>query len=315
MKAANRGRPFCGVLLIEHIGDIIACEPIIAQVRESHPKAFVVWIVKPQYASLLANHPDLSAVVSVDSLLAVEAVVDSRVFDHVVDLHVNSKPTEVAGRVYRKTLGDRTIDTETYLGKGSLLRAFSLAAGIEPRSTAPSMYVPAEAVRAIDARSLPHSFVVIHAAAGTTAEKNWSSRGWGEVVRYIVDHYDTDVIEIGLEAAIDIAHPRFRALCGTLSLMETAELIRRSTFFLGVDSGPAHMANAWRRPALLLFGRYRSSDTFNPFEGYYSDRAESVILRYPGTLSDQPADSVIAALEASVLWNASYGRIRPSGLP
>ena len=97
--------------------------------------------------------------------------------------------------------------------------------------------------------------------------------------------------------------------------METAELIRRSTFFLGVDSGPAHMANAWRRPALLLFGRYRSSDTFNPFEGYYSDRAESVILRYPGTLSDQPADSVIAALEASVLWNEAHGRIRPSGLP
>src|SRR5689334_21931977 len=37
MKAANPGRPFCGILLIEHIGDIVACEPVIAQERASHP--------------------------------------------------------------------------------------------------------------------------------------------------------------------------------------------------------------------------------------------------------------------------------------
>ena len=310
MKAANPGRPFCGILLIEHIGDIVACEPVIAQVRASHPNAFVVWIVKPEFASLLANHPNLSAVVPVDSILAVEAIVDSRVFDVTVDLHVNAKPTDVAGRLYRKTLGDPAIDTENYLGKGSLLRSFSLGAGIEPRSAAPTIYVPADAVAAIDARSLPETFVVVHAAAGTTQEKNWSPPNWRDLARYIVDRYDTDVIEIGLEPVIDLEHPRFRTFCGQLSLMETAELIRRSAFFLGVDSGPAHMAIAWRRPALLLFGRYRGSDTFNPFDGYYGERADALILRYPGILHDQPVDIVIEALEASPLWKESHGRLR-----
>jgi heptosyltransferase-3 len=308
MKAANPGRPFCGILLIEHIGDIVACEPIIAQVRASHPRAFIVWLVKPQFAPLLASHPDLSAIVHVDSLLIVEAIVDARVFDHVVDLHVNSKPTDVPGRAYRKTSGNPAIDTDNYLGEGSLLRAFSLAAGIEPNSAAPTLYVPTEAVAGIDARRLPKEFLVIHAAAGTTGEKNWSRRKWRELVSYIVDHYDTRVIEIGLEPVIGFEHSRFSSLCGQLSLMETAELIRRSTFFLGVDSGPAHMANAWRRPALLLFGHYRGSDTFNPFDGYYGGEwAESVILRYPGSLSEQPTDSVIRALEASALWNEAFG--------
>ena len=311
MKAANPGRPFCGILLIEHIGDIIACEPVIAQVRESHPNAFVVWIVKPQFASLLASHPDLSAIVCVDSFLAMEEIVDSRVFDRVVDLHVNSKPTDVAGRLYQKTSGDAAINTDTYLGKGSLLRAFSLAAGIEPRPAAPTMYVPKEAAAAIDALSLPDNFVVVHAAAGThQGHKNWSAPRWREVVSHIVDHYDTDVIEIGLEPVIQFKHPRFRALCGTLSLMETAELIRRSAFFLGIDSGPAHMANAWRRPALLLFARYFGSDTFNPFDGFYGEQSDTIILRYPGPLSEQPTGSVIGALEASPLWQQTNGGLR-----
>jgi heptosyltransferase III len=310
MKAANPGRPFCGILLIEHIGDIIACEPIIAQVRASYPSAFVVWVVKTQFASLVANHPNLSALVCVDSFLAVEAIIDSRVFDHAVDLHVNSKPTDIAGRTYRKSVGDPAIDAETYLGKGSLLRSFSLAAGMAPRPAAPTMYVPKEAIAAIDDRSLPDSFVVVHAAAGTTGEKNWSPHKWRDVVSYIVEHYDTDVIEIGVEPVINFGHTRFRTLCGQLSLMETAELIRRSAFFLGVDSGPAHMANAWRRPALLLFGRYRGYDTFNPFDGYYRERADGVILRYRGTLSEQPSGLVISALEASPLWEEARGRLR-----
>ncbi len=304
IKAANPGRPFCGILLIEHIGDIIACEPIIAQVRDARPSAFIVWLVNRKFADLLASHPALDAMVFVDSLLSVERIIDSRVFDYAVDLHVNSKPTEVAERLYQKTLGDPGIDARTYISKGSLLRSFSLAAGIEPRAAAPTIYVPSEAVSAIDRRALPDSFVVVHAMSNGDY-KNWSAPKWRDLVRYILDHYETHVIEIGLESGIDFEHPRFTTLCGSLSIMETAELIRRSAFFVGVDSGPAHMANAWRRPGLLLFCRYLGSDTFMPFEGFYAERAETVILRYPGPLREQPVSSVIAALEASPMWKES----------
>jgi heptosyltransferase-3 len=313
MKAANPGRPFCGILLIEHIGDIIACEPIIAQVREAHPNAFVVWVVKPQFAPLLTRHPNLNAVVCVDSFLSVEAIIDSRVFDHAVDLHVNSKPSGIPGRAYQKTSGDPGIDVDTYLSKGSLLRAFSLAAGIEPRAAAPTMFIPNESVTAIDARVLPETFVVVHAASNQDY-KNWSPPKWRDLVRYIVDHYETHVIEIGLENVIDLEHSRFKTLCGTLSLMETAELIRRSAFFIGVDSGPAHMANAWRRPGLLLFSRFFGSDTFNPFEGLYAEHAETVILRYRGALQEQPVASVIAALEESPMWKETHGHLKRARL-
>ncbi len=312
MKARQSARPFCGILLIEHIGDIIACEPIIEQVRAANPTAFVVWLVRPQYSALLASHPGLDAIVLVDSLLAVERVVESRIFDVAVDLHVNSKWTEVPERRYQKKSGDVTIDDKTYIGKGSLLRSMSLGAGIEARSAAPKMYVPNEAVVAIDGLSLPDHFVVVHATPNY-GFKDWSPSKWRHLVRHVVDNYETCVIEIGLETVIDLQHPRFSTLCGNLSVIESAELIRRCSFFIGVDSGPAHMANAWRRPGLLLFGRFSGSDAFNPFDGYYREAAETVILRYPGLLREQSSSAVIAALEASPLWEEALGHRRRVG--
>ena len=306
MKATHPGRPFCGIFLIEHIGDIIACEPIIEQVRTANPNAFVVWLVRPNYAPLLASHPRLDAIVSVNSLLTIERITESRIFDLEVDLHVNLKWTEVPERRYQKKSGDLTIDDKTYLGKGSLLRSFSLAAGIEAQSAAPTMYIPKNAVAAIDALSLPGHFVVVHATPNY-GSKDWAAAKWRDLVRHIVDNYDTHVLEIGLESVVDFEHPRFRTLCGSLSIIETAELIRRCAFFIGVDSGPAHMANAWRRPGLLLFGRFFGIDTFNPFDGYYADESETVIHRYPGLLREQPASRVMEALEASPLWDEALG--------
>jgi heptosyltransferase-3 len=189
-----------------------------------------------------------------------------------------------------------------------------LAAGIEPRSAAPTIFVPSEAVSAIDGLSLPDHFVAVHAASNY-GPKDWSAPKWRDLVRYVVDHYDTHVIEIGLKSGVALEHPRFTTLCGRLSIIETAELIRRCAFFVGLDSGPAHMANAWRRPGLLLFGRYYGSDTFNPFEGYYRQAADRIILRYPGPMREQAASTVIAALEASPMWKETHGHRRRVGPP
>ncbi len=291
------------------MGDIIACEPVIAQLRTAHAEAFVVWVAKPGFAPLLASHPGLDAIVFVDSLLSVERITESGVFDIQWDLHVNSKPTEVARRPYRKNVGDPAIDYPAYIGKGSLLQSFSLAAGIEPHSCAPTMYLPSAVVGAIDRLSLPDHFIVVHAESNYR-QKDWSSPNWRELVRHIVDHYDTHVIEVGLKGVIDVEHPRFTTLSGKLSIVETAELIRRAAFFIGLDSGPAHMANAWRRPALLLFSRYYGSDMFNPFEGYYREAADTVVLRYPGPLREQTTSTVISALEASAMWKETHGHRR-----
>lgn len=313
LKKVNPARPFCGILLIEHIGDIIACEPVIEQLKTSYPGAFVVWVVSPRHAALLTSHPKLDAIVYVQSLLSIERIVQAGVFDVTVDLHVNGKVTELPERPYRKTSGNPAIDVDTYLLHGSLLQSFSESAGLIPRPASPAMYIPREAVSEVDRLSIPDHFVVVHAASNYPP-KDWPSAKWRQLVQHVLDQYETTVIEIGLRSKIELEHPRFIDLCGKLSLMGTAELIRRADFFIGIDSGPAHMANAWRRPALLLFGRYYGSDAFNPYDGYYREGEQPAILRYRGPLYEQSVSAVIEALEASPLWKETRDHRRRDAL-
>ena len=113
------------------------------------------------------------------------------------------------------------------------------------------------------------------------------------------------IVEVGLRPALEFDHPNLRSLCGELSILETAEVIRRTDFFIGVDSAPAHMANASRRPAVLLFGEYRDERTWCPYDGEYAIRESEIILRYPGPLSELSADEVIARLRNNAAWRAA----------
>src|SRR5512138_2364208 len=125
LKSTDPQRTFCGILLVEHIGDIIACEPVISWVKRQYPDALVAWIVKAQYAEILSAHPDLDAVVTVDSLLSIASVVRSGVFDVALDLHVNRKPTEIPTDVHTKTWGDPSITAGNYYEHGTLLHALT----------------------------------------------------------------------------------------------------------------------------------------------------------------------------------------------
>ena len=61
-------------------------------------------------------------------------------------------------------------------------------------------------------------------------------------------------------------------LCGQSGIAETAEDdSRRAALFIGIDSGPAHLANAVKTPGVILLGRYLTWDYYMPYTGFYAD--------------------------------------------
>lgn len=304
LKAKNSGKTFYGILLVEHIGDIIACEPVIRWVRRETPNAFIVWLTKGAYSEMLANHPDLDAVVPVSSLAVVSRIVASRVFDTFLDLHVNDKPTGVENVAHSKTWGDPHVDRANYFAYGSILRAFSTAAGVSIPSEAPRLYVSDAVVRSVDALCLPERFVAVHTTSNEGL-KNWLPSEWNELANYIASSCGVPVVEVGLARTITLVHERVLSLCGELSIMQTAEVIRRSVFFIGIDSAVAHMANAWRTPSLLLFGRYRGHDHWIPYDGFFGVDPDRWIMRYGGSLSELPAREVIERLRTTEVWRTT----------
>lgn len=304
IKRLHGPRPLCGILLVEHIGDIIACEPVISRLRAEHPNAVLVWVTRERYTDLVKHHPLLDAVVTAPSLATIASVVRSGVLDIAIDLHVNKKPTGVGELLHEKTWGDPSVDCFNYFRQKSILRAFTTAAGLPSFREPPTIYIDAASERKVDSLSLPPGFIVVHATSNE-ASRDWSTEGWHRLMRFILDEAELPVVEVGLHSVLDVDHARFRSLCGQLSILETAEVIRRAEFFIGVDSAPAHMANAWHRPALLLFGEYRSERTWCPYDGEYASREDEIILRHPGPLSELSPNDVIERLRNNPRWNAA----------
>ena len=303
LKQAGGNRRLCGILLVEHIGDIIACEPVIGRLRADHPDAILVWITRPAYKDLLKNHPLLDGVLTVSSLAPIAAIVRSGVLDVAVDLHLNKKPTGIGDVIHEKAWGDPSVDCFNYFGQKSILRAFTAAAGLPPFREPATMYIDSTTSARVDSLSLPPRFVVIHATSNE-ASRDWSGAGWTSLLRYIRDECNVPVVEVGLRPALEHDGQNSRSLCGELSILETAEVIRRADYFIGVDSAPAHMANAFRRPAILLFGEYRNERTWCPYDGEYGTREDEVILRHPGPLPELAADEVISRLRNDPAWCA-----------
>ena len=107
-------------------------------------------------------------------------------------------------------------------------------------------------------------FFVVHPGTARR-EKYWVPERWAEVLRYLQDRLQLPVVITGgadseeskhIEAIKGFLGPEFPVsnVAGRLDFLLTAALIREAAFFIGVDTAAAHVASAFKRPEVVLFG-------------------------------------------------------------
>jgi hypothetical protein len=68
-KYSRRARtPTMAIALVEHMGDIVAAEPIARAARQMFPHRSILWIMRPAYAELAAQYKAVDRVVTVRCL-------------------------------------------------------------------------------------------------------------------------------------------------------------------------------------------------------------------------------------------------------
>ena len=101
-------------------------------------------------------------------------------------------------------------------------------------------------------------FIILHTTAGWEAKK-WEVSNYVELIKYLGTNYKIFIIG-GREDSpnadfisknVDV---KVYDVTGSLSMSESAELIRRADLFIGADSGPLYLAEAVGTPTLSLFG-------------------------------------------------------------
>lgn len=268
------------VVQTSFIGDVVLATPLLERLARDGD---VDVITTPAGASMLASHPAVARVLVYDKravdrglarffALAREARGADRAF-----LCQGSTRSGLLAFAAQCTdrIGFATSDGRwTYTGRVeyreewhharrllSLGDAALAAAASDITSAAirPSLFPADEDRTAVDRLLEHHSRPTIALAPGSAwPTKRW--RGYGALAELLHDEYDIAIVggpdDHAAAREISVRLPRERTVdaTGILSLLGSAELIRRSVALVTNDSSPQHLASAMGTTTVTIFG-------------------------------------------------------------
>lgn len=295
-KASGISQLHFYILLVESLGDIIAAEPIARQLSVMTDNAVIHWIVRRPFVDIITANPFVKDVIPVDSLSEGKdlCIKKASLTNIIVDCHLHMTFCTMSNRVFEKDF-NRNLTVDTYYSVGNLLETFALAAGLPRISDAPIFHLQ------LSARSLVpdiQHYIVVHCHS-QDCKRDWADAKWNDLVGQLLD-CGWSVVEIGTLRTITKKHPNFHDRAGMRSIQDIACTIKFADGFIGVDSGFAHMANAFHTPSILLLGKFRTWTNYMPYSGEFAQSQNFKILRAPdGTYASAiSAESVLRAASA-----------------
>ena len=286
----TKGKKLVAIVRTEHFGDIVAAEPISRYVRSLHPDAHIVWFVKPAYHELVDHNPAIDETFKEFCVTQRRVLLNTDVFDKVYPLQFsnNNHCSKCQVFIDNPIAVRKGINVHTYFNFGNLLEVFAQTADLTgekapfPADDSPRLYLQESHRQKVNTLALPEKFIVIHSQSNY-APKDWPAARWNKLVEWLAFNYSYHIIEIGLVSNLSVNTVSYRNLCGKLSILETAEVIRRAEFFIGLDSGPSHLANAVGTNGIILMGSLGDFPSYNPYSGKYGRQENAVFVRKEGS--------------------------------
>lgn len=275
------------------LGDVILALPLAQVLKRKFPDSRVDFLVIPETSEIVQSHHDVSKVVVYDkheehhslmAFLELRAGLKKRAYDVVICPHRSLRSALLAsgtGAAVRVGF-DRSAMRRSFtdimpwkLGVHEVERNLSLLRplGIETDREEPRLY-PAESNREevgrfLAAHDVEPPYAVV--APGTVWKtKRYPVESMREVVRGLVENF-SHVVLVGGKKDIDVAadisgvDPGVVSAVGELSIMSSAELIRRASLLIANDSAPIHIASAFDVPTVAIFGPTVKEFGFYPY--------------------------------------------------
>ena len=298
VRSENPRRRVIVIAQAVHMGDIIACEPVIRDIRKKNPDGFIIFACEKVYRELADSHPEVDYTLPLKCISEWIHFAGFKGFDEVIDLNIYGRTCPVCGVPWLNPAGSYGVTLENYFSLGSLLNAFAKSAGIEVMPVTPKVFPQASDVRVVDELNLPRNFVSMHAGSNESI-KDLPLETWEKIIGHINERWSLPVVEIGLRPlALTGDQHLNRQLSGKLSILQSAEVIRRGVLYIGCDSGPAHLANAKVDAyGIILFGQYRHFQGQMPYTGNYVEGRFRNLLYHNGPVAQMPVERILEAID------------------
>jgi len=234
--------------ILKTLGDCIFALPVVDQLVASIPGIKLTVLTEDPYAWVFVNHPGVAEVLTI-SVTSLEPVYLQE--DAVLDVALGDRDFD---RLI--ILSDR-LDNVTYHHSGHDLRTFyGLQAGLAAEcQRLPRIYLGRSARerahRVLASEGVTKEYAVVHTRAGWS-EKCPDLAVFEALARELQQRSDLAVLVIGGPSE-KLELPGVVNLAGQLTQEESAAVISGANLFIGVDSGPLHIASAFGIPSLAIF--------------------------------------------------------------
>ena len=276
------------VLHTAFLGDIILALPMVQTLKRSIPDGRISFLAVPASAAVLANHPSIDDVILYDKKGAERGIrgitkavgrlkrdrFDVAIIPHrslrsallpwIAGIPVRIGFSTSAGRFLMTARVAYNPDRHEIMRNLDLLRPLGIAATME----LPGLYPSASDVGVVEAL-LRESFSqkgadqpLVAIAPGSVWEtKRWPEEKYTALTKLLSDR-GFRIALIGGDQDNRLAERISRGgdpgrvlnAAGKLSMLQSAELIRRSAILVSNDSAPMHAGVAMKTPVLALFG-------------------------------------------------------------
>jgi lipopolysaccharide heptosyltransferase I len=287
---------FKNILIIKpsSLGDVVMALPALTALREGFPDGRISWLIRPQFAPLIENHPHLNEVILFDRKLLGKAWCSQYAFASLLNLV----------RHLRKSQFDAVIDLQGLFRTAVLARLsrcknrLGMANAREFAHLFYSQRIPQDDhcihvvdyyLKIIEALSVPHrqpQFIIPQDKAATDSVKGilanygadpdnvavliptsrhkwkcWPLERFAALAEKIHSQFHFSIVATGIAAEKplldELTHSAavpIANLASRLNLRELVELLRAAKLVASNDTGPGHIAAALGTPLVMLFG-------------------------------------------------------------
>lgn len=263
------------ILRFSSIGDLVATSPVPRWIKQQIPQAEIHYLVKQQFASLLEASPYVDQIYTFDKttqpLKKILPILKANQYDWVLDLHKNWRTLTVRQALQQPVLSFNKLSfqkwlftqfhintlpplhlAERYLKGLAPLQLQNDGQGLEHFIPAAEQVVPAD----LDSRlaQQPYLGLVIGAAHAT---KRLPTQQLQQLCAALPDKLIVLLGGPGDKAAaaqIQQAGRQVINACGQFSINQSASLVQQAKVVVAHDTGLMHIAAAFRRPLVVLWG-------------------------------------------------------------
>ena len=306
------------ILLIreDHVGDVISSTVVLTPLRRAFPGADIDFLAPSWGMGILKGDPNLTKLIKFDppwfdrgvkgfvpwmrGFFDMVKIIREGDYDLVIDLRGDARhiiAMFVAGTKYRLSYGITGCGfllTHQIPYKGTMHENRRNAEllkplGIECYSPGIKLYFSDEDI--LDAGNIKrevgidYPYAVIHIVPGHP-EKKWNKESFARVARYIHDEkalvpvfIGTDEDRADIKDVIEKAGVKAINLSGMTSLSMLGPILTGASLFVGLDSGPSHIAAYTEAPTVILF-----SGANDPAQ--WAPEGANVNVIYPGRGKD-----------------------------